>query len=208
MYAAARTSTPPPPADEEARISIPGIASKVVAKVDRRTDRGVTLTRELPLLRVGTAIEGEGGRVGKIEGVWISMEGDVPALCVELSYEDERPRNGRPPAVRADETIGYERASIRALAAIPEATAHGSGKRVRRPRPDDTNRHATLAYDDTELADTGPGDEPTCDVELERPAAAPVVIRRSLWDRMLDLFDAIADKWRALLGTGRPRLSH
>src|SRR5262249_12897883 len=100
MYAAARKSTPPP-ADEE-RISIPGIASRVVARVDRRTNPSVTLTRELPLLRVGTAIEGQGGRSGTIAGVWISMEGDVPALCVEVAYDDDQPKSGRPPAVRGD----------------------------------------------------------------------------------------------------------
>jgi hypothetical protein len=189
MHAARKSR---PDTDEE-RISIPGITSRVVARVDRRTSRSVTLTRELPLLRVGTAIEAQGGRRGTIEGVWISMDGDVPALCVEVAYDDDRASTGRPPAVRGDATIGYE---------VTPAKANESGKRPRRPRLDDTNHDATLAYEGRR--------EETVPYEAERITRrppAPVIIRRTLWDRFLDALDAMLDRARAIVRTTiRPRL--
>lgn len=186
--------------EDEARISIDGVRVPVVARIDRRMPGGVTLRRELPLLRVGTPVRDEAGRPGRIEGVWIAMDGETPSLCVEVAYDVAPPRSGRPPAVRGDATLGYEE-----LAAL--AAGRGSGKRVRRPRTDDTNRHATLGYagEDADVSlegEAGAAAEERPPVALDTippRASAPVIIRRSVWDRVLDVLDAAVDRVRAFL---------
>ncbi len=162
--------------NEEARVSIAGVDAPIVGRVDRRTQSSMTLARDLSLLRIGTTVRAEDGRVGRIDGVWVSMDGITPTLCVDIAYERPRSRSGRPPAVRADATLGYED-----LAAA--ATGRTSGMRPRSVREDETNPDAPLAV----------ASEPPPPMT----APAPIVARRrTALDRVLDALDELVHRWR------------
>lgn len=164
------------PNTEEARVSIAGVDAPILGRVDRRTPSTMTLARDLSLLRVGTTVRAEDGRVGRIDGVWIAMDGVTPTLCVDIAYEKTRSPSGRPPAVRADATLGYED-----LAAA--ATGRTSGVRARSPREDDTNRDATLAF----------ASEPPPPMRAPAPIVLP---RRTALDRLLFALEDLVDRWR------------
>lgn len=174
MVAALRS----PPKEEQARVRIAGVRTPIVGRVDRRTRGAMTLTRDLAFLRIGTVVRDADGHAGRIDGVWIAMDGDVPALCVEIAYEEDASRTGRPPAVRGDATLGYEHASL-------VAAGRKSGMRARsRTLRDDTNHDATITFPS----------EPPPTVPVR---TAAIVVRRSLFDRALDTLDDLVTRVRA-----------
>jgi hypothetical protein len=146
MYTA-RTSRPSfPGAGERARLSIKGVGTPVGLRVARRRQGCVTLVQELPFLELGTEVQDENGRTGKIARVAVSIDRGVPKLVIELAYDETRYGDSippGPPAVKTpaasgrerDQTIGYDQ----------RPTMPDLPRTVRMVR-DETNRELTLAF--------------------------------------------------------------
>lgn len=83
-----RTSSPPAPGSQRARLHIDGVRTPVLARVARRRETGMTCVQELPFLRLESAVTDDLGRRARIARVALSVEKDVPKLVIELAYDD------------------------------------------------------------------------------------------------------------------------
>jgi hypothetical protein len=111
------------------RLQLEGLPTPVVTRVVRRSDQGATLHQPLPFLQLQGAVVDENGRRGRIEWVDVALDGDVPALVLEVSYQPRIPDprmlptptapSTRGAPSRRDATVPFELPNARALSQPP-----------------------------------------------------------------------------------------
>jgi hypothetical protein len=106
---------------QTARVSISGVPSRLAMRVASRRDRRVTMEQRLPFLAIGTEVTSESGDRGRIERVGVVLEGGVPKIVLEVTYDAKVPVRA---ATRRDETVAYGRASSRPPVGIVPDNQH------------------------------------------------------------------------------------
>ena len=110
---------------QTARVSIAGVPSRLALRVASTRDRRVTMEQRLPFLAIGTDVTSENGDRGRIERVGVVLEGGVPKIVLEVTYDAAVPARA---AVRRDETVAYDRRSSAPPPRIePDNTCRPSG---------------------------------------------------------------------------------
>jgi hypothetical protein len=77
------------PTAPTARLFLDAVGAHVVARVNDRSERGLTVSRELPFLRLGSRVVDESGRAAEVSGVSVVIEDGTPRLVLELAYAVE-----------------------------------------------------------------------------------------------------------------------
>ncbi len=112
---------------ERARLTLATTGSRVTTEVARRTPEGMTVVQRLPFLKLRSGVTDATGRQARIEWVSVDIDGDTPAIVMELVYDRPARADMTEPDVgtyvrRRDDTAPYafERASTESLDALPE----------------------------------------------------------------------------------------
>ncbi|MDQ3033492.1 MAG: hypothetical protein M3Y87_13820 [Myxococcota bacterium] len=85
----ARPSDPGRGTGERARLHFAGVRTPIVTTVARRREDGLVVVQELPFLRLHSEVHDEQRRRARIARVAVDVQGDVPRLVLELSYDDD-----------------------------------------------------------------------------------------------------------------------
>jgi len=100
---------------ERTSLHLEELGSRIATNVTKRGPEGLTVTQELPFLRLTSAVRDENGRRASIDWISVDIDGDTPSLVMELSYlaperEDETVPCFRitPAPGRRDETVPFE----------------------------------------------------------------------------------------------------
>ncbi len=72
-----------------ARLYLDAIGAHVVARVSERSATHLTVSRELPFLKLDSVVHDDSGRRARVSGVSVVMEKGVPRLVLELAYEEK-----------------------------------------------------------------------------------------------------------------------
>ncbi len=71
-----------------ARLYLDAIGAHVVARVSERTPSHLTVSRELPFLKLDSVVHDESGRRARVSSVSVVLEKGTPRLVLELAYEE------------------------------------------------------------------------------------------------------------------------
>lgn len=71
-----------------ARLYLDAIGAPVVARVTHRSQDRLTVSRELPFLKLHSSVRDEGGRRAEVASVSVVVEDGTPRLVLELAYRD------------------------------------------------------------------------------------------------------------------------
>jgi len=98
---------------ERTSLHLEELGSRVATKVMRRSAEGLTVTQELPFLRLSSGVRDADGRRASIDWISVDIDGDTPSLVMELSYlqperEDETCPSFKLQKRRRDETVPFE----------------------------------------------------------------------------------------------------
>jgi hypothetical protein len=111
---------------ERASLTLDATGSRVTTEIARRTPEGMTVVQRLPFLKLESGVTDAQGRRARIGWVSVDMDGDTPALVMELVYErnarvDETERELGTYKSRREPTAPYvvERASQRQITIGP-----------------------------------------------------------------------------------------
>ena len=102
-----------------ARLYLDAIGAHVVARVSERSDTALTVSRELPFLKLGSSVLDDNGRAAEVSGVSVVIEDGTPRLVLELAYAAE--------IIQVDEP--------RAAATVPFIMASGGSAPKPIPQP-------------------------------------------------------------------------
>lgn len=123
---------------EKTRLHLEALGSRVVTRVARRSEEGLTVSQALPFLKLESGVRDEAGRVARIKWVSVDIEGDTPQLVMELAYERPTRQDDTIPVMRRarrDDTVPFEiqrdepRREVIVEGAPASALAMRSGKR-------------------------------------------------------------------------------
>lgn len=118
---------------ERTRLFVDGVGSPITAEIARRRADGMVVMQTLPFLRLDTAVRDEAGRTSRISRVTIAMDGDVPAILLEL--EEER-----------DEALPRPEPIVDLETARPSRPSFVPGISQRSERPDSTRPYETAEH--------------------------------------------------------------
>ena len=123
------------PRDSRERTSLHLVSTgtRVRTEVMRRTAERITVTQALPFLKLKSGVRDADGRAASIEWVSVDIEGDTPALVMELVYE-EPSREDATERTRAAAADGNTRHPRRAGSSTRSARPHRAPGRPRNRR--------------------------------------------------------------------------
>ncbi|MEM9194859.1 MAG: hypothetical protein AAGF12_37115 [Myxococcota bacterium] len=74
--------------NEQARFFLPDVGSRITARVAHRGLYQLTLTQELPFLRLDSGVTDANGRNARIRNVTLEVHGSVPQLMLDVEYPE------------------------------------------------------------------------------------------------------------------------
>ena len=100
---------------ERTSLHLEELGSRIATNVTQRGPEGLTVTQELPFLRLTSAVRDENGRRASIDWISVDIDGDKPSLVMELSYLAPEREDATMPCFRItpspgrrDETVPFE----------------------------------------------------------------------------------------------------
>lgn len=103
------------------RLHLEGLASPIVTRITHRSRDALTLQQPLPFLQLHRLVEDESGRKGRLEGIDVKMDGNVPHLVLRVSYPPETVPSAQPATRRRDATVPFELPAVQRPSTPPIA---------------------------------------------------------------------------------------